>query len=75
MTYWFLIRFGIILCTLSTISWGLEVYIPRKAATFNPYFSLNSNGTFQYFIIDYRNHWHGGTFKHCPAASGGLLRI
>jgi drug/metabolite transporter (DMT)-like permease len=34
-------RFGIILLTLSTISWAFgSLYTKKKAATFNPYFSL-----------------------------------
>jgi drug/metabolite transporter (DMT)-like permease len=33
-------RFGILLSFIATISWAFEVYTPRKAATFNPYFSL-----------------------------------
>ncbi|MBU0942708.1 MAG: EamA family transporter [Bacteroidetes bacterium] len=34
-------RFGIILLTLSTISWSFgSLYTKKKAATFNPYFSL-----------------------------------
>jgi hypothetical protein len=33
-------RFGILLSFIATISWALEVYTLRKAATFNPYFSL-----------------------------------
>jgi drug/metabolite transporter (DMT)-like permease len=33
-------RFGIFLSLIATISWALVVCIRRKAATFNPYFSL-----------------------------------
>jgi drug/metabolite transporter (DMT)-like permease len=33
-------RFGIFLSLIATISWALVVYTKKKAATFNPYFSL-----------------------------------
>jgi hypothetical protein len=40
-------RFGILLSFIATISWAFEVYILRKAATFNPYFSLDCKCYFQ----------------------------
>jgi drug/metabolite transporter (DMT)-like permease len=40
-------RFGILLSFIATISWAFEVYTLRKAATFNPYFSLVTNADFK----------------------------
>jgi hypothetical protein len=40
-------RFGILLSFIATISWAFEVYTLRKAATFNPYFSLGTNVDFK----------------------------
>jgi hypothetical protein len=40
-------RFGFLLSFIATISWAFEVYTLRKAATFNPYFSLVTNADFK----------------------------
>ncbi|MBC5840614.1 EamA family transporter [Flavobacterium sp. F-380] len=45
-------RFGIILLTLSTISWAFgSLYTKKKAATFNPYFSLGIQMLFSSILL------------------------
>jgi drug/metabolite transporter (DMT)-like permease len=44
-------RFGILLSFIATISWALEVYTKKKAATFNPYFSLGLQMLLSSFIL------------------------